>query len=281
MTGTLTDNPTERVARVLEAMGPVTVAVSGGVDSMTLAALAHARSPAGARMAHAVSPAVPAAATARVRRRARADGWALAIVEAGEFGDADYLANPSNRCYFCKTNLYRAIRAIVGEHGETVVVSGANTDDLGDYRPGLEAAKEWRVRHPWVEAGVDKAGVRRLARRLGLAEVADLPSSPCLSSRVETGIAIEGDVLGAVDAAERYVRRRLGARTVRCRVRADGVAVELDADALEALAPGERASLAPAVAAMFARARRDGGAPPPVRFEAYRRGSAFLHPHGR
>ena len=281
MTGTLTDNTTERVARVLEAIGPVTVAVSGGVDSMTLAALAHARSPAGARMAHAVSPAVPAAATARVRRRARADGWALAIVEAGEFGDADYLANPSNRCYFCKTNLYRAIRAIVGEHGETVVVSGANTDDLGDYRPGLEAAREWRVRHPWVEAGVDKAGVRRLARRLGLAEVADLPSSPCLSSRVETGIAIEGDVLGAVDAAERYVRRRLGARTVRCRVRADGVAVELDADALEALAPGERASLAPAVAAMFARARRDGGAPPPVRFEAYRRGSAFLHTHGR
>lgn len=281
MTGTLTDNTTERVARVLETMGPVTVAVSGGVDSMTLAALAHARSPAGARMAHAVSPAVPAAATARVRRRARADGWALAIVEAGEFDDADYLANPSNRCYFCKTNLYRAIRAIVGEHGETVVVSGANTDDLGDYRPGLEAAREWRVRHPWVEAGVDKAGVRRLARRLGLAEVADLPSSPCLSSRVETGIAIEGDVLGAVDAAERYVRRRIGARTVRCRVRADGVAVELDADALEALAPGERASLAPAVAAMFARARRDGGAPPPVRFEAYRRGSAFLHPHGR
>lgn len=281
MTETPTDNPAERVARVLEAMGPVTVAVSGGVDSMTLAALAHARSPAGARMAHAVSPAVPATATARVRRRAHADGWALAIVEAGEFGDADYLANPSNRCYFCKTNLYRAIRAIVGEHGETVVVSGANTDDLGDYRPGLEAAREWRVRHPWVEAGVDKAGVRRLARRLGLAEVADLPSSPCLSSRVETGIAIEGDVLGAVDAAERYVRRRLGARTVRCRVRADGVAVELDADALEALAPGERASLAPAVAAMFARARRDGGAPPPVRFEAYRRGSAFQHPHGR
>lgn len=280
MTGTLTDDPTERVARVLEAIGPVTVAVSGGVDSMTLAAFAHARNPVGARMAHAVSPAVPAAATARVRRRARADGWALSVVEAGEFDDPDYLANPSDRCYFCKTNLYRAVRAVVGGSGKATVVSGANVDDLGDYRPGLEAAREWRVRHPWVEAGVDKAGVRRLARRLGLADVADLPSSPCLSSRVETGIAIEGDVLGAVDAAERYVRRRLGARTVRCRVRADGVAVELDADALDALAPGERASLAPAVAAMFARARR-GGEAPRVRFEAYRRGSAFLHPHGR
>ena len=275
----MADKTTDSVARVLEAIGPVTVAVSGGVDSMTLAALAHDRG--AARMVHAVSPAVPVAATARVRRRARADGWALEIVEAGEFDDADYIANPANRCYFCKTNLYRAIRAVAAGRGATTVVSGANVDDLGDYRPGLEAAREWRVRHPWVEAGVDKAGVRRLARALGLAEVADLPSSPCLSSRVETGIAIEGDVLGAIDAAERYVRRRLGARTVRCRLRADGVAVELDPAALAALAPGERARLAPAVAAMFARARQVGGEAPRVRFEAYRRGSAFLHSHGR
>ena len=275
----MADKTTDSVARVLEAIGPVTVAVSGGVDSMTLAALAHDRG--AARMVHAVSPAVPAAATARVRRRARADGWALEIVEAGEFDDADYIANPANRCYFCKTNLYRAIRAVAAGRGATTVISGANVDDLGDYRPGLEAAREWRVRHPWVEAGVDKAGVRRLARALGLAEVADLPSSPCLSSRVETGIAIEGDVLGAIDAAERYVRRRLGARTVRCRLRADGVAVELDPAALAALAPGESARLAPAVAAMFARARQVGGEAPRVRFEAYRRGSAFLHSHGR
>ena len=275
----MADKTTDSVARVLEAIGPVTVAVSGGVDSMTLAALAHGGG--AARMVHAVSPAVPAAATARVRRRARADGWALEIVEAGEFDDADYIANPANRCYFCKTNLYRAIRAVAAGRGATTVVSGANVDDLGDYRPGLEAAREWRVRHPWVEAGVDKAGVRRLARALGLAEVADLPSSPCLSSRVETGIAIEGDVLGAIDAAERYVRRRLGARTVRCRLRADGVAVELDPAALAALAPGARARLAPAVAAMFARARQVGGEAPRVRFEAYRRGSAFLHSHGR
>ncbi len=260
----------ERIEGVLKAIGPVTVAVSGGVDSMTLAALAHARAPGATRMAHAVSPAVPAAATARVRRRAAADGWDLRIVDAGEFQDPDYLRNPANRCYFCKTNLYRTIRP----RGRSTVVSGANLDDLGDYRPGLDAAREWRVRHPYVEASVDKAAVRQIAHGLGLEDVADLPSSPCLSSRVETGIAIEGDVLGAIDAAERYVRRRLGAATVRCRVRADSIAVELDAAAHRGLTADERARLAPAVAAMFDRAGRAAA----VRFEPYRRGSAFLHP---
>ncbi len=266
----------ERIGDVLEAIGPLTVAVSGGVDSMTLAALAHARDPRTTRMVHAVSPAVPATATARVRQRADHDGWALDVVEAGEFSDPDYLRNPANRCYFCKTNLYRAVDARAG----AVIVSGANLDDLGDYRPGLDAAREWQVRHPWIEAGIDKAEVRRIARTLGLDDVADLPGSPCLSSRVETGIAIEGDVLGAIDAAERHVRRRLGARTVRCRVRAGGVAVELDAAALDGLALEDRARLSAAVAAMFARAGFDGAAAP-VRFEAYRRGSAFLHPHPR
>ena len=263
----------ERIERTLAEIGPATVAVSGGVDSMTLAAVAHARDPHAARMAHAVSPAVPAAATARVRRRAAADGWTLEILEAGEFSDPDYLRNPADRCYHCKSNLYRAVGARAG----WTVVSGANLDDLGDWRPGLRAAREKGVRHPYVEAGVDKAAVRAVARRLGLDEVADLPSSPCLSSRVETGIAIEGDALGAIDAAERYLRRRLGARTVRCRLRADGVAVELDAAALAALAPEDRTRVAPAVAAMFARAGKSAE----VRFEAYRRGSAFLHPRGR
>ena len=262
-----------RIGRVLEEIGPVTVAVSGGVDSMTLAAVAHARDPAATRMVHAVSPAVPAAATARVRARADADGWSVDVVDAGEFADPDYLRNPVNRCYFCKTGLYRTIAG----RGGPVTVSGANLDDEGDYRPGLEAAREWGVRHPYIEAGVDKAEVRRIARRLGLAEVADLPGSPCLSSRVETGIAIAGDVLGAIDAAERYVRRRLGARTVRCRVRADGVVIELDPAALDGMAPEDRARVSPAVAAMFDRAGRGGA----VRFEAYRRGSAFLHARRR
>ncbi len=263
----------ERARQVLAGLGPVTVAVSGGVDSMTLAALAHACDPGATRMMHAVSPAVPPDATTRVRRRADADGWKLDVVEAGEFADPRYLGNPVNRCYFCKSNLYRAIYE---QGGAATVVSGANLDDMGDYRPGLEAAREWQVRHPWVEAKINKAGVREIARAMGLDDVAELPASPCLSSRIETGIAIEDDMLGAVDAAERYVRRRLGARTVRCRMRADGVVLELDQKALDGLDPAVRDELSAAVAAMFVRARLAG----PVRVAAYRRGSAFLHGRG-
>lgn len=263
--------PIERIRGALGAIGPAMVAVSGGVDSMTLASVAHARAPGAARMAHAVSPAVPRAATARVRRRAAAEGWRLDIVNAGEFSDPDYLRNPADRCYFCKANLYRAVCPPPG----WTVVSGANLDDLGDYRPGLDAARERGVRHPWVEAGLGKDAIRGVARELGLDDVAELPASPCLSSRVETGIAIAGDTLGAIDAAERYVRRRLGARTVRCRVRADGVAVELDAAALGALDAAERRALSDAVAGMFRRAGKGAGAAS-IRFAAYRRGSAFL-----
>ncbi len=263
--------PIERIRRALRAIGPAMVAVSGGVDSMTLASAAHARAPGAARMAHAVSPAVPRAATARVRRRAAAEGWRLDIVNAGEFSDPDYLRNPADRCYFCKRNLYRAAAPPPG----WTAVSGANMDDLGDYRPGLDAAREQGVRHPWIEAGLGKDAIRGIARELGLDDVADLPASPCLSSRVETGIAIAGDTLGAIDAAERYVRRRLRARTVRCRVRADGVAVELDDAALAALGAAERGAVSAAVAGMFRRAGGGAGAER-VRFEPYRRGGAFL-----
>ncbi len=237
------------------------IAVSGGIDSMVLAFVAHRNCGTAVSMVHAVSPAVPEAASARVRAYAAREGWALRIVDAGEFSDPDYLANPVNRCYFCKSNLYGRIAGL----SDGPIASGANLDDLGDYRPGLLAAREHRVVHPFVEAGIDKATIRALARRHGLADLAELPAQPCLASRVETGIAIDGGDLAFIDAAENLMRDALGATaTVRCRITHAGVVIEIGAgdvpptlrDALMALcADGGR---------VFAGVR------------PYRRGAAFL-----
>ncbi len=231
----------ERLEAVLRAIGrPIAVAVSGGIDSLTLATMAHALP--GTEMFHAVSPAVPGDATARVERLAAERGWRLRIVDAGEFDDQSYMANPLNRCFFCKTNLYGSI----GKHTDGQMVSGANLDDLGEYRPGLDAARDHAVRHPYLEAGIDKQAVRRLARTLGLGGLSELPAAPCLSSRVETGIAIRADVLRAIHSVERELAQSFPSGTVRCRVRANGVVVELDPNTLAALDEARRGPRAPA-----------------------------------
>ena len=134
---------------VLDDIGRAAVAVSGGVDSMTLALLAGRRSGADCAMFHAVSPAVPAEATARVQDYAAREGWRLTVLDAGEFDDPAYRANPANRCFYCKTNLYGALAA----RTDATLLSGTNVDDLGDWRPGLKAAQAHGVRHPFVEAG--------------------------------------------------------------------------------------------------------------------------------
>ena len=202
------------------------IAVSGGVDSMTLAYLAHRWNPGAVSMFHAVSPAVPVAATERVKRHAARHGWALTISGSGEFEDARYRENPVDRCYFCKTNLYDRIRTLV----EGTIASGANTDDLGDYRPGLKAAAERQIVHPFVDAGIGKREVRALARHYGLNDLAELPAQPCLASRVETGIAINADDLGFIDEVETALAPLVpGPTNLRCRVTHSGIVVEVDA----------------------------------------------------
>ena len=259
----------EGLAAVLDGLGPAAIAVSGGVDSMTLAVFAHRHLRGGhILMMHATSPAVPPEATARVRRYADAENWQLTVLDAGEFADRDYIANPVNRCYFCKTNLYDAIAKLTDRR----ILSGTNTDDLGEYRPGLDAARKHGVRHPYLEAGIDKAAVRVLAHRLGLDDLAELPASPCLSSRIETAIAIDPVVLAAVHAAERLVDSRLQPRIVRCRVRGGGIVIELDSNSLEVLDSRQRSGLVAAVASLFP----DAFAETAVAFAPYTNGSAFL-----
>lgn len=251
------------LAAALTRHAPLALAVSGGVDSMTLA---HAADRVGVdfEVLHALSPAVPAAATERLSRHAAARGWTLSMIDAGEMADPRYTSNPANRCYFCKENLYTRI----GAHTDAVIASGTNVDDLADTRPGLAAAREQGVVHPYVEAGMTKADIYALSALLGLHDVARLPAQPCLSSRIETGIAIDAQTLAFIEQAEALLVAALPhSRDVRCRITAGGVVAEvsplLDAvqgavDALTALCTAE--------------GRHFAGVRP------YRRGSAFLRP---
>jgi uncharacterized protein len=203
-----------------------------------------------------------------VKAFAAARGTALVLLDAGEFTDEAYLKNPSNRCYFCKSHLYDSIRA----RFKTTIVSGANIDDLSDYRPGLLAARERDVHHPFVEAGLNKVLVRELARHLGLGAIAELPAAPCLSSRVETGIRIESPALALIDKIETEIRESLRPKTVRCRVRKRGVVVEMDEAALLGLGGEDRRAWSESIGARALALGLRGE----VDFEAYRQGSAFL-----
>ena len=265
---TLSGQP--RLGAVLSNIGgPLAVAVSGGVDSVTLATFTHRLAAARVEMFHAVSPAVPEEATERVERLARNHGWRLRILDAGEFRDENYLANPVDRCFFCKTNLYGCI----ARHSDAQILSGANLDDLREYRPGLEAAKRHSVRHPYLEAGIDKAAVRLLARDLGLGAISELPAAPCLSSRVETGIAIRPEVLKAIHAVERSIARDFPTGMVRCRVRANRVVIELDPETLAALTGKYEDEVRAEADRVFAGIASTLD----LSFEPYRNGSAFMH----
>jgi pyridinium-3,5-biscarboxylic acid mononucleotide sulfurtransferase len=246
--------PLEELTSILRALGRAAVAVSSNVT-----------------MYHAVSPAVPAEATQRVRLLATQYGWSLDVIDAGEFRSKDYIKNPVNRCFFCKTSLYDSISAIANKT-QAQILSGTNTDDLGEYRPGLEAAKIHAVRHPFVEAGISKTEVRALARQLGMNDVAELPAAPCLSSRVETGIAIEPKTLKAIHATEILVGAVLQPKTVRCRVRARGVVIELDEASLRSLSDDLRDNLTSKIHDVFAN-NIDSVS---ISFAPYRTGSAFL-----
>lgn len=221
-----------RLAAAIGRHEGLSVAASGGVDSLTLATFAHRLGEAEVQVIHAVSPAVPLSATERVRALAKAEGWRLIVTGAGEFDDPRYRDNPVDRCYFCKTNLYQRIRELTPH----VIASGANLDDLGDYRPGLKAASERHVVHPFIEAGMNKAAIRALARRQGLEGVSDLPAQPCLASRIETGIAIDAEDLAFVDLVETDLAKVAPSNaTLRCRITRAGVVIEVGQE-VEALA---------------------------------------------
>jgi uncharacterized protein len=197
----------DRLRALLGELPSALVAFSGGVDSSFLLRVASEVLGDRCVALTTLSPTTPADDVEDAKRLAAALGVEHVLVDANELEIAGYAENPINRCYFCKDNLFTICAAEAERRGGTVVLDGANVDDLHDHRPGLQAAAEQGVRHLLVEADLAKADIRAASRQLGLSTW-DRPSSPCLSSRFPYGTRITPERLAQVEAAERFLRAR-------------------------------------------------------------------------
>ncbi len=217
----------------------VMVAFSGGVDSSLVAYLAlHFLGKDRSLAVISASPSLKMSELDNARQFARRHGIPVEVIVTREMENPNYTSNPSNRCYYCKQTLYSELESMVGNYPGWVVANGQNTDDLGDYRPGLKAAREFEVRAPLGECEIDKAMVRQIASHFNL-ECWDKPASPCLASRVPYGEEVTFEKLKQIERAEAHLFD-LGFPVCRVRHFGDTARIEVpteDVSKLKAILP--------------------------------------------
>lgn len=218
---------------ILSKMDRVIIAYSGGVDSAFLAAVANEVLGNNALSVTAVSPSLAPSELEEAQSLAQDLGLNYRTINTNEIEREDYSANNPDRCFFCKDELYSHLIKFCGEENYNFVVNGTNVDDLGDYRPGLDAATQYGVRSPLVEANLEKKDIRVLSREMGL-PTWDKPAQACLSSRIPYGTMVTVEALTTIAKAEKYLREK-GFKQLRVRHHENIARIEISADDFDVL----------------------------------------------
>jgi uncharacterized protein len=215
-----------KLKEILANAGSLVVAFSGGTDSTLVLKVAYDALGDKVVAMTAVSASLPVAERLEAQQITRQIGVKHILIESDEISDPDYLANTPNRCFFCKKETYGKLNAYAQQHGFQTIVDGTNADDIGDYRPGYQAAREYNVRSPLLEAGFSKAEIRQLARELGLPNW-NKPAAACLSSRIPYGTTITLEALSQVESAEALLHG-LGLHQMRVRHHGQVARIEVE-----------------------------------------------------